>query len=471
VTDLGRRLLGTLQKRADTPAPKPASGSVSGEPMDVGIHLPDSVPAAAADDLKARLRTYLSALSSEFGLNREPVITAAVAGSDPTEATLSIDQRPVAHLRTDHLRPEDVAESLDNSVMSRILRRLSLLADPSIDPRSTSAYLMMLGCRVPPGTSADSFDVEAAERLIDDQPDDHIVLEVAAPTMRRLHGDEARAMVELREAEFRERGVVYPDVRVEPTDDRPGSVRLRLNDVTLPVRRLGEHAGWIDVVHYLHAELAARRHWFVRMRQVSDLMDKDLAYVFPDLVAVAEANYTRAQITACVRELVRGGRRMRNIPRILWLTLEAGGGFPAGSDILRLSESPLLPKVRHRPSADRDPVVQAVRVRKLAAEEEWRLGNYRPLRHAVRLHPEIEERLLAKDGLEALARAEWAAVRAFAKAPEAEHVFTQTVGALGPVRAALQAVEKVPRVISSHELPPDADVSAFPVLGDPEQDR
>jgi hypothetical protein len=446
VTDLGRRLLDTLQKRAVTPAPKPVSGSVSGEPMNVEIHLPDSLPSAVADDLKEELRRYLSALLSQFGLDRDPVIIAA-AGSDPTEATLSIDRRPVAHLRTDHLRPEDVAESLYDGVMSRILRRLSLLADPSTDPRSTSAYLMMLGCRVPPGTAADSFDVEAAEGLIDDRPDDHIALEVAAPTMRRLHGDEARAMVELRTAEFRERGVVYPDVRVEPTDDLPGSVRLRLNDVTLPVRRLGEHAGWTDVVHSLHAELAARRHWFVRMRQVRDLMDKDLVYVLPDLVAVAEANFTRAQITACVRELVRAGRRMRNVPRILWLMLEAGGGFPAKSDILRLSESPLLPKVRHRPSASPDPVVQAVRVRKLAAEEEWRLGNYRPLTQAVRLHPDIERRLLAKDGLEALARAEW------------------------PVRAALQAVEKVPRVVASHELPPDADLQALPILSDPEQDR
>jgi hypothetical protein len=151
--------------------------------------------------------------------------------------------------------------------------------------------------------------------------------------------------------------------------------------------------------------------------------------------------------------------------------LEAGGGFPAKSDILRLSESPLLPKVRHRPSASPDPVVQAVRVRKLAAEEEWRLGNYRPLTQAVRLHPDIERRLLAKDGLEALARAEWAAVRAFAKAPQAEHVVTRTVGALGPVRAALQAVEKVPRVVASHELPPDADLQALPILSDPEQDR
>ena len=87
----------------------------------------------------------------------------------------------------------------------------------------------------------------------------------------------------------------------------------------------------------------------------------------------------------------------------------------------------------------------------------------------MRLNPDIEKRLLAKDGLAALAGAEWAAVRAFARAPEAEHVVTRTVGALGPVRAALQAVENVPRVISSHELPPDADLSALTILTDPEE--
>lgn len=467
MTELGRRLLDTLQNRGGTPAPGPARGSAPGEPMDVGIHLPSSLPPDIADDLKDELRAYLSALVSDFGLDREPVITEAMDGSDATEATLSIDQRPVAHLRTDHLRPEDAAESLRNGVMSRILRRLSLLAGPSVDPRSTSAYLMMLGCRVPPDTAEQSFDVEAAERLIDDRPGEHILLEVAAPTMRRLQGDEARAMVELRETEFRESGMVYPDASVVLTDDQPGSVRLRLNDVTLPVRRLGEHAGWADVTRHLHAELAGRRHWFVRMRQVADLMDRDLVYLVPDLVAVAEANYSRAQISACMRELVRSGRRMRNVPRILWLMLEAGGGSPAGPDFLRLSESPLLPKARDRPSADRDPVVQAVRVRKLAAEEEWRLGNYRPLRQAVRLDPGIEERLLDKSGAEALARAEWAAVRAFATAPEAEYVVTQTVKALGPVRAALQAVDRVPRVVCSHELPPDADLGALTVLTDP----
>jgi hypothetical protein len=249
-------------------------------------------------------------------------------------------------------------------------------------------------------------------------------------------------------------------------DDRPGSVRLRLNDVTLPVHQLGAEAGWTDVVRHLGAELAGRRHWFVRMRDVARVLDDDLVYVFPDLLAVAEANYSRAQVTACMRELVRCGRRMRNLPRILWLLVEAGGS-PAGSDIVRLAESPLLPKTRHQPPAGRDPLLQAVRVRKIAAEEDWRLGTYRARRHAIRLAPQIEERLVTDGAPAALARAEWAAVRAVATAPGAERVITRTVEALGPVRDALQAIEKAPRVVTSHELPPDADVGAYPVVTDP----
>lgn len=91
----------------------------------------------------------------------------------------------------------------------------------------------------------------------------------------------------------------------------------------------------------------------------------------------------------------------------------------------------------------------------------------------MRLDPGIEKRLLGGDKAAALGEAEWAAVRAFATAPDAEHaaVITRTVGALGPVRAVLQAVEKVPQVVTSHELPPDADVDALPVLSDPEEKR
>ncbi|MEP6598667.1 MAG: hypothetical protein ABJB98_04375 [Actinomycetota bacterium] len=469
MTNLARRLLDSLQKGVDTPPPELGTHSVADQPMRVGIRLPESLDAAFAEGLTDSLDSHLSVLLAELGLDRKPVITTENADPGAVAATVSIDQRPVAHLRCEHLSPEEAGESLLNGVIDRILRRLALLAGPDVGARSTMAYLMTLGCRAPVGTPIKAFDVDAAEKLIDARTGEEIVLEVAAPTMRRVDGDAAQALVALREREYRKWGVVYPGVTVVLTDDLPGSVRLRLNDVTLPVRHLGEDAEWIDVVRYVGVELATRRHWFVRMADMARVMDEDLVFVAPDLVAVAEANYSRAQLTAAMRELVRGGRRVRNFPRILWLLIEAGGS-PAGSDILRISESPLLPKSRHRPPAGRDPIVQAVRVRKLAAEENWRLGTYRAPQHAVRLDPEIEQGLLA-DGQTgaALARAEWAAVRAFASEPAAEGVITRTIEALGPVREVLQAVDNVPRVAASHELPPDADVNALPVLTDPER--
>lgn len=467
MTERNRRLLDSLQRRKVTPAPKPVIPAMSDQPVRVGIHLPDSLPAACTDNLTDSLHTHLSALLSEFGLHRALEITTQRAGRSGTAASMTIDQRPVAYLRTEQLRPEDAAEQLLNGAMCRILGRLPLLAGPGVGAGSTAAYLMTLGCRVPVGTAVDAFDSDIAERLIGARTDEEIVLEVAAPTMHRVDGG-ARAMAELRETEFRKQGVIYPDIRVVLTDGRPGSVRLRLNDVTLPMRQLDKDAGWTDVVGHIGTELAARRHWFVRMRDVARVMDEDLVYAFPDLVAVTEANYSHAQVAACVRELVRGGR-LRNFPRVLWLLIEAGGS-PAGSDILRMSESPLLPKARYRPPAERDPIVQAVRVRKLAVEEDWRAGHYQAPEHVVRLASDIEERLVDAGPADALARAEWAAVRAFVTAPEAERVITRTVGALGPVRDALQAVENVPRVRASHELPPDADVEALPVLTDPGED-
>jgi hypothetical protein len=460
-------LLATLQSRVAARTPAPAVPPIAGRPMRVEVRLPDNLHAGIADDLKDSLHVHLSALLTELGVDRTLTITTGRSGAGATATTVSIDARPVAHVGSGHLRPGPAAGPLLDEVLPRMLRRLGLLAGTA-GSGSTSDYLTALGCRVPPGTSADGFDVDVAEKLIDDRFGEQILIEVSERTMRRVEGDEARAMVALRETEARKWGVAYPDVRVVPTDRPAGTIRLRLNDVTLPARRLGEDATWADVVHHLRTVLESRRHWFVRTRYVAQIMDKDLVYFFPDLVAVADANYSRAQMTACMRELVRGGRRMRNIPRILWLLLEAGGS-PAGSDILRMSESPLLPKARHRPSADRDPIVQAIRVRKLGAEEDWRLGNSRPPQAAVRLVANIEERLVAKGPVEDLALAEWAAVRALAARPGVRHVVTRTVEALGPVRDALQPLGDVPQVISSHELPPDADLGVLPVLADPER--
>ncbi|MEV0284776.1 hypothetical protein AB0H36_11740 [Kribbella sp. NPDC050820] len=456
MTELTRRMLG---------APLPR------RPIQVEVGLPEALRASCADQLTAALDGQLTTLLDELGLDRRLTITERddVAGKGNRDtATVSIDGRPIAYLPRSQLPDDATAEVLCSEFMSRTLRRLPTLAGSRSSNRSTAAYISALGCRASL-TIADSvsFDVDTAERFIDARTNEEIVVEVAASTMRKVAEDDVRALVDLRETDYRKRGVVSPDVRVVLTDQPAGSVRFRLNDVTLPEHNLGEDARWVDVVGDLGKTLAERRHWFVRMRHLSRVIDEDLAYVFPDLVAVLEANYSRAQVTACLRELVRSGRRIRNLPRIMWMLLEIGG-TAAGSDVVRISESPLLPKARHRPMADRDPMVMAVRVRKLAAEEDWRLGNYYPPSNVVRLAAQIEERLVATSEGPALAEAEWAAVRAFATAAKADRVVTRSVGAIGPVRGALQAVERIPRVMASHELPPDADVASFPVLHDPQ---
>jgi hypothetical protein len=458
MTELARRLLGSLQRPGPAGRTPPAA-------MPVQIRLPASVAPEVARGLPAALTGPLGALAAELGFTRAPEIEVhGPGGAD--HLAVSIDGRPVADLPGDRLGP---GADLTGVILSRALRRLPLLAGSAVGEHSTAAYLAGIGCRAPDGRAAGSFDVERAERLIDERADERIVLEVPAATMRRLGPDDVRAVERLREQEFRGWGIVYPDVRVVLTGEPPGTVRMRINDVTLPASDLGPDAGWRDVVAFLGRELADRRHWFVRMRDVVRVMDEDLAYSYPDLVAVAEANYSRAQVTACVREMLRSGRRARNLLRILWLLIEAGGSS-AGADVLRMSESPLLPKARRRPTADSDPMVQATRVRKLAAEEDWRTGGYRLPRRAVRLPPEIEDRLAgltAERELSALADAEWAAVRAVTGRPDAQRLYTRTVAAVGPVRDAVQAVENRPRVRASHELPPDIDVDALPILTRP----
>jgi hypothetical protein len=460
-----------LAKRVRAAAPRhpepalPAIGPPA-EPVTVGIRLPRELLAACADDLAASVHEHVSSLLGELGVDRAVEVAAGQAPRGSTVSTVSIDRRPVAHLRGHSLRAGDTVSTLCDAIVDRTLRRLPLLVGPAAGDRSSLAYLADLGCRMPGDARGEAVGLEAAERLIDARSGEEIVLEVAAPTLRRVESGGHRVLVDFREIEYRKRGVAYPDVRVVPTDGAPGSVRIRLNDVTLPVRQLGESADWPAVVRHLGDELSHHRHWFVRMRDVSRLMDSDLAYLYPDLVAVVEANYSRPLVTACMRELVRSGRRMRNFPRIMWLLLEQSSS-PAGRDVLRLSESPLQPKTRHRPRAERDPVQLAARVRKLAAEESWRLGNYRPPRDAVRLDAAIEDRLALRDEPGALASAEWAAVRAFESAGGAQRVVTRTIEAIAPVRDALQAADEAPRVMASQEMPPDADLSALRVLADP----
>jgi hypothetical protein len=391
MNELTKRIRGGRRERGGHPGP-----AVSAKPLRVEITLPGQLHSTCAAVIEVALNRRLKTMLSELGLRRDLQIAVKDATDGVTLVNASLDDRPVALLACVPPAGEEPAADILRGVMTGILRRLTLLAGADVAERSDQAYLTTIGCCAPAGTTADSLDVDTAEGLINRRTDEAIRIEVAAATIRRVDPRGVRAMIALRENEFRKRGLVYPDVRVDLTDRPPGSIRLRFNDVTLPASQLGEDAGWSDVIQYLGRELAVRRHWFVRMRDVSSIMTEDLALFAPDLVAVSDSNYSLEQTTACLRELGRSVWRTRNLSRILWLLLEQGGS-PAGPDVLRLDESPLLTRTRHRQPAERDPMVMAVRVRKLVAEERWRLGTYSAPRHPVRLSPDIEQRLVDGD--------------------------------------------------------------------------
>jgi hypothetical protein len=390
-------------------------------------------------------------------LDPELELTTVAAPVGHPDVAVSIGDRPVALVQAEGVaRSDRPAEALRDHAMQGALRRLPLLLGAETQP-GVAAYLLAVGCAPPRGATPGPPDVEAAERLIEQVAPSEIVVEVAAETMRRVDDAGRRAVAQLREDEFRKRGIRYPDVRVHVTDGPPGTVVIRLNHVTLPLVALPADAEWGHVVGRLGQELAARRHWFVRLAQV-DRLTYDLEYLFPELISAAHRAFSQEEVAACLRELLRCGRRIRNVPRIMWLMLEQGDAH-GQADVLRLSESPLTPRGGNRNRAGRDPVVLAARVRKIAAEEAWRLGNFSVPSNIRRLHPSLEERLTdAADG------AEWEVVRALAADPKAGRVVTRTIEAIGPVRDAIQALDRPPRVMASQELPPDIDLDQFQVL-------
>jgi len=85
VTELNRRLLDSPLGRPVTPAPEPIIPPMSDQPVRVGIRLPDSLHAACADNLTDSLRVHLSALLSDFGLDRTLAITTQRAGRIPPD--------------------------------------------------------------------------------------------------------------------------------------------------------------------------------------------------------------------------------------------------------------------------------------------------------------------------------------------------------------------------------------------------
>jgi hypothetical protein len=403
--------------------------------------------------------------AAAFGLHGEPVV--ALAALDGPELTISVDRRPVVFWTPpDPSGPGDV-QAVKDLADGYLLRRLSLLLGTESGPdASVRRYLTDLGIRPPSteysGEGSSGALAEAEEELVEELAPNEVVVTASEQALRRTRGAMPDDLIGLRTRLFGSTGVQFPDVRLIATDDPSGAVRIRLNHVDLPVVRLGAQAGWSEVVGCLEQAISERVHWFVRLSQVAASLDT-LAYVLPDLSAASASCYPRTLLTACLRELVRSGESIRNLPRLLWLLLELGSSA-AGEDRMRLAEPPLLPMDRFAAPAVRNPVILASRLRKILAEEAWRTDGSGGVGRVRRLPVDVEN-ALAQGPSEALADNEWLAVRLLAGLEQPELIVTRSVRAIAPVRAALQALPVPPKVIASYELPPDADLAMVDVLG------
>jgi hypothetical protein len=467
MTEIARRILDRARPGRDARAEsEPTSAARPSEPVTLTLALPEGLDSAVAHRLSAGVQRLLAGISGELKLSSR-LKSVLQRSSTGDIGTLSINGRPAAVFqRPSGTDREDIAR-IAGAAATRATRRLSLLLGSEVGQLpSLTSYVVDLGLPRPELVADGRFDVERAELLINQSPTYDLHLAVSEATLRRVPEGGAAAMRTLRERELLTYGVRFPHVHLTPTEEPPGTVSLRINAITLPPRALGADAGWPDVVDYLGAQLTHCRHWFLKVSDLDERIDRDHGYLFPDLVAVAKDNYSSPALTACLRELTRANGSVRNLPRILWLLLEQGAP-QAGPDAVRLAESPLLPKARSRPEADRDPVLLAARVRKIAFEEAWRLRSYTERAPAVRLSAEIERRLLRAESGADLGAAEWDVVRAVMSAPEAALVVTRYIESIAPVRAALQALKNPPNVRASHELPPDADLAAMQVMRTP----
>ncbi len=463
MSDMARRAIKALPRLSGSTSPAPPDEPPSPR-LVVEVRAPAAVLRNCGPDTWRVLADGLRGYCRDLRVDAVVETTAAVDRSD--QVSVSLNGRPLALAASDDVtRASAPGVELCHIALRGMAHRLPLLlGDGAAD---WARQLLALGCALPPAdTSPRTSDLDAEDLFRRGAPRE-IFLEVSPDTMRRT-GD-ARAVPRLREREFEKRGVRYPDIRLQLADTATDTLTLRLNDVTLPPLPLPPDADWPDAVGAVGDELAARRHWFVRSDQVERTLTDDFGFLVPELVSATLRAFTVEEVTACFRELVWSGRRIRNVPRILWLMLEEGDTH-ATTDRLRLSESPLTPRGRHQPGSSLDPVVLAARVRKMAAEESWRLGNYRFPQRSVRLERGLEERLLGSTG-DAVATTEWDIVRTLAAAPEAERIVTHTIEAIRGVREAAAPLARRLRVMASQELPPDVDVESFTTLAAPARSR
>jgi hypothetical protein len=298
---------------------------------------------------------------------------------------------------------------------------------------------------------------EIGEVILNAMAPREVVVGLTESVLRNCADDVRQNLLGTRERIYSATGVQFPDVTLVITDAPPEVVRVRLNHVWLPEVRVPEAAGWRDVVAVLHDAVNAQIHWFLRTDEVEAARGA-LGDALPDLVQLSRTFYGSALLTGCLRSLVRNGDNVRNLPRLLWLLLEAGAG-DAGTDSVRLAAAQ-LESSDSGARVPRDPDVLASGLRKWVTAEGWQVGASVEGLQVVRLPEEVEAALVAPLDAVALAAAEWHAVEAVGRLDRPGQVVTRSAQALRPVRDGLSALPQPPRVVASLEFPPDTELSS-----------
>ncbi|GAA4605127.1 hypothetical protein BJY16_005262 [Actinoplanes octamycinicus] len=428
---------------------------------------------AASGGLVRRIRKLLAGYSDELGLNQDIEVRVH---TDPAldRPELDILDRPVAVGLPAGPDPDapDRADAVVQAVNRSISRALSALIDPgralalvtdmvSIGTcsrqvaRDALCYGLDNGIRLNAGelrrliarSTPEENAATLGERLVDALAPREIVVHASAATARELTAAGAD-LTPLRQDLFRRTGLEFPDVRLQFAELPPGRVRLRLNDVTVGEPDLPQSAGWDALTDLLRRELYEHRAWFVRTSEVKESLIT-VGDIVPDMVELIEDCYPLETVSACLRILSADTEAMRNLPRLLWLMLEAGSST-ADPDVVRLAETPLLSRPARRHLGD--PEILAAEIRQRLDEDKWRLGSDTDRPRLIRLPARLEEQLSHSGGRGAAGRTARTFLRQVGTGPAV--VVTRTAAAVGPARAMLAATPAAPAVKWVNEIPP-----------------
>ena len=452
--------------------------------IDVRVRVPEGIAPAAAIGLEQELHELFTQRSRELGVNREPSVHIESEPSALSMVDVSADGRPVA---CDVAAPaegddERWARAVAAGVDRALRRHLSLLLDaPTIEQyaakvsaivsdKSHAPYRTVPGYLLDNGLSLTAVDnlelepgalderhtgIEMGEMIFNAAAPRMITVELPEVTLRKDDKMAQRDLLKTREKIFFETGVQFPDVNLKITALPPGVVHVELNQVWLPEVRMHADADWRDVVQVLDDSLRAHIQWFLRAED-AEAARSVLSDTLPDMVRLSRHFFEAPLLTACLRSLVRGGDNVRNLPRILWLLLEAGAA-QAGADCVRLGSAQLRSSASG-PEVQRDPDILASALRGWVTAEAWQVGAPAEGPPIVRLPPDLETTLIEPADAAALATAEWRAVRAIGSVGGPRRVVTHSTDALRPVLDALSALPDPPQVMASSEFPPDIEL-------------